>query len=487
MMRPLAVLAVLGQMTAGELAFKATFDESLAPFQLSSAGRYDGQQVSVKDGAMVLEDANHFYGVGAPVNFDGSDGLVVQYEVELTDGLSCGGAYVKLLEAPVDVSSFDDQTPFVIMFGPDKCGATDKVHFILRSQNQISKEWQEHHLKNGPRAVANKDPHLYTAVLKGDSLEILIDGDSAFQGNIMTDMEPPLTPEKEIDDPEDSKPSDWIDDPMMVDPEATKPDDWDEDAPRKIEDPDAEKPAGWLDDEPLNIPDPDASRPDDWDDDEDGKWEPPEISNPKCAKIGCGEWIRPIIDNPEYKGKWTAPKIDNPDYKGVWAPRKIPNPNYHDVVDFVKKSMKPIAAVVVDIWTTNKGITYDNVALGSSQADATSFASAFYEKKKLREEEEEKKKDAKKQKKLEKKLKSGAALLTRAQIILEDLLDAIKEKPQAAGASAVITLLSLIYLFFLRGGSPPKDDPVPAAAEKDKDEQDDDDDDGEKEKPPMAD
>lgn len=38
---------------------------------------------------------------------------------------------------------------------------------------------------------------------------------------------------------------------------------------------------------------------------------------------GCGEWVRPMIPNPKYKGKWYAPMIDNPAYKGEWKPRQI--------------------------------------------------------------------------------------------------------------------------------------------------------------------
>ncbi len=53
------------------------------------------------------------------------------------------------------------------------------------------------------------------------------------------------------------------------------------------------------------------------------------MPNPACeAAPGCGEWRRPTIANPAYKGKWTAPMIDNPDYIGEWKPRQIPNPNY---------------------------------------------------------------------------------------------------------------------------------------------------------------
>merc|ERR1739847_76968 len=82
-------------------------------------------------------------------------------------------------------------------------------------------------------------------------------------------------PAKTLDDPSDSKPSDWVDEAMIDDPEDKQPEDWDM---RK------------------KIDDPEATKPDNWDDDEDGEWEPPKI------------------DNPDYKGYWYAKRIDNPAY-----------------------------------------------------------------------------------------------------------------------------------------------------------------------------
>jgi calnexin len=60
----------------------------------------------------------------------GEDDFVVQYEVRLQEGLDCGGAYIKLLkdEADLDLKAIKDDTPYTIMFGPDKCGTTNKVH-----------------------------------------------------------------------------------------------------------------------------------------------------------------------------------------------------------------------------------------------------------------------------------------------------------------------------------------------------------------------
>lgn len=50
----------------------------------------------------------------------------------------------------------------------------------------------------------------------------------------------------------------------------------------------------------------------------DGEWEAPQIPNPKCETApGCGEWVRPMMTNPNYKGKWKPPMIDNPNYQVV--------------------------------------------------------------------------------------------------------------------------------------------------------------------------
>lgn len=70
-----------------------------------------------------------------PFNFDGKP-LAVQYEVKYEDGQECGGGYVKLLSANDEkVENFHDRTPYTIMFGPDKCGVSSKVHFIIRHKN----------------------------------------------------------------------------------------------------------------------------------------------------------------------------------------------------------------------------------------------------------------------------------------------------------------------------------------------------------------
>lgn len=235
----------------------------------------------------------------------------------------------------------------------------NKVHFIFKHKNPKTGEYEEKHLSSPPAARITKTTSLYTLMVRPDQyFEIKIDGDMVKNGSLLADFTPSVNPPKEIDDPKDKKPDDWVDQPRIPDPDATKPDDWDEDAPYEIVDEDAEKPSDWLDDEPSVIPDPEAEKPEDWDDEEDGDWIPPTVPNPKCDEAsGCGEWKPPMKKNPEYKGKWTAPYIDNPAYKGVWKPRKISNPAYFE--DKTPSNFEPMGAVsetrlqvVRDVWLT---------------------------------------------------------------------------------------------------------------------------------------
>ena len=55
--------------------------------------------------------------------------LPCRYEVRTQQTVSCGGAYLKLLTATEGFTpeTFNDKTPYTIMFGPDKCGPTGKV------------------------------------------------------------------------------------------------------------------------------------------------------------------------------------------------------------------------------------------------------------------------------------------------------------------------------------------------------------------------
>ncbi len=80
--------------------------------------------------AQVPEKSKH-YGLTSllPQPLKPSEGLVLQYEVKFADGHTCGGGYLKLLthKDGFRASQLKDDTPYSVMFGPDKCGAAGKV------------------------------------------------------------------------------------------------------------------------------------------------------------------------------------------------------------------------------------------------------------------------------------------------------------------------------------------------------------------------
>merc|ERR1739838_644986 len=270
------------------------------------------------------------------------------------------------------------------------------------------------------------------------------------KGTFEEDFEPPIQPPKEIDDPEDSKPDDWIDDEEMDDPEDSKPDDWDEDAPRRIKDPEKSMPECWHPDEKKKIQDPEAERPDDWDDEDDGEFEAPLVDNPLCTEeCGCEEWPQPMMLNPDYKGKWKAQRIPNPDYIGEWAKKKIPNPAYYEVTaDTIR--INDISHVALDIWTMSKNMGFDNILLGNDIEGADRFAQSTFSVKKALDE-----------KKAEKEAEENAAAKAEAEGWIGWAKQTVMQNPAAFGLSLLVVVITTIYFCFCSGD----DEEVPNPSE----------------------
>jgi len=240
--------------------------------------------------------------------------LVFQYSVKNEQRLSCGGGYFKLLPAGFDQEDFSGDTPYYVMFGPDMCGATKKVHVIFnyKGENFLIKQ-------NIP-CETDTYTHVYTLILRPDqTYTVLIDNVEKRSGSLLEDWD--FLPPKQIKDPNVSKPADWVDQARIPDPDAVKPEGWD--------------------DIPEQIADADAEQPDDWDSELDGEWEPPMIPNPEYQ----GEWVRPMIDNPAYQGPWVHPMIDNPDF--------AVDENIYRYTD--------IAAIGIEIWQVQAGSIFDNL------------------------------------------------------------------------------------------------------------------------------
>jgi len=279
------------------------------------AGTYATDRAAER-GLHTTQDAR-FYAISTKFakSFSNKDkNLVVQFSVKHQQNIDCGGGYLKILPESTDLANFNGDAAYNIMFGPDICGAGHRiVHFILnkRGENRL--------IKRNVNAENDEFTHTYTAVLnKDNTYAIYLDGEKKQDGKIEDDWN--ILPPKEINDPSKSKPSDWVDDPMMDDPTDKKPADWDA--------------------IPAEIADPDAKKPDDWDSDLDGEWEAPKIPNP------------------EYKGVWRAKRINNPNYKGPWTHPQIPNPEYKE--DNTLHQFDSNGVLGIEIWQVKAGTIFSN-------------------------------------------------------------------------------------------------------------------------------
>jgi len=239
--------------------------------------------------------------------------------------LTCGG-YIKLHPGDISQEKFNGDSKYFLMFGPDICGSTKRVH------NIINYKGENHLIEKTIKPESDESTHVYTLVLSPDqTYKVLIDQKEVSSGKIEDDWK--VLPPKKIKDPE-----------------AKKPEDWDERA--KIEDPNDKKPEDW-DNEPEYVDDPEAEKPEDWDDDMDGEWVPPKVANP------------------EYKGEWRAKLKDNPAYKGIWIHPEIDNPEYtHDDEIY---AFSDIGIVSFDLWQVKSGTIFDNIIVTDSLDEAKAF------------------------------------------------------------------------------------------------------------------
>merc|ERR1711975_213062 len=239
-----------------------------------------------------------------------------------------GGGYMKIGPKMDDATKFGDPTVYNIMFGPDKCGYTKRTHLIFQYKGKNVLKKSDLAYKQEGEGTS----HLYRMTLKPDNTVLVeIDEEEIYKGSLKEDWE--VLKPKEISDPDDKKPDDWVDDSMIDDPETKKPDDWVEE---------------------KRIVDSEAKKPDDWDDEEDGEWE------------------APMKDNPEYKGEWSVKRISNPEYKGIWEAKRIANPDYED--DDSLYAFEDFGFIGFDLWQVKGGTIFDNIIITDDKGEADAFA-----------------------------------------------------------------------------------------------------------------
>jgi len=348
-------LACVGSLTlvAGKIYFSETFDDdwesrwvksqwkesegTQGKFSLATGKWFKDEK---EDRGLQTAEDSKFFGMSASFDSFSNDGkeLIVQYQAKYEKDVECGGGYVKIGPKMDDPTKFGDPTVYNIMFGPDKCGYTKRTHLIFnyKGKNVLKKADLDY------KQEGEGTSHLYRMILKPDNtVRVEIDEEKIYEGSVKEDWE--VLKPKTIDDPEDKKPSDWVEDSMMDDPEDKKPDDWD--------------------------------------DEEDGEWE------------------APMKDNPAFKGEWSVKRISNPAYKGFWEAKKIDNPEYED--DNAVYKYADFGFIGFDLWQVKGGTIFDNVIICDDKAEADAFAAKWkalseVEKAAKKKEEEAKKEDDKK-------------------------------------------------------------------------------------------
>jgi len=369
MRRTLSYLGLVGA-ASGKIYFQETFgqgwesrwtaskwkeSEGTQGKFVASAGKWFKDEA--EDTGIQTSEDSKFYGMSASFDSFSNEGkdLIIQYQAKYEKDVECGGGYLKIGPKMDDPTTFGDPTPYNVMFGPDKCGYTKRTHLIFnyKGKNVLKKSDLSY------KQEGEGTSHVYRMALKPDNtVRVDIDDEKIYEGSLKEDWE--ILKPKEISDPDDKKPDDWVDDSMIDDPETKKPDDWVEE---------------------KRIVDSEAKKPDDWDDEEDGEWE------------------APMKDNPEFKGEWIAKRISNPAYKGFWEAKKIANPEYEDDDSVYKYS--DFGFIGFDLWQVKGGTIFDNVIITDDAAEADSFTKKWkelseVEKSKKKEEEDSKKADDKK-------------------------------------------------------------------------------------------
>ncbi|KAG0368502.1 Calreticulin family-domain-containing protein [Gamsiella multidivaricata] len=305
--------------------------DNLGKFALSSGTFHPNKDYA--QGLQTTED-HRFYSISAPfstVADNSKEDLIVQYTVKQEVAQECGGSYLKLLPEGYDAKTFNGDSEYAIMFGPDVCGPENRIHVIFnyKGKNYLTK-------KTHPVPRDNKT-HFYRLTVHPDQkYSLVVDGETQAD-HVSLEEHWEIYAPRTIPDPDDKKPADWVDEDQIEDPTHVKPENYDN--------------------IPRYIPDPDATQPEDWDSEADGDWEAPEITNPDFE-----EWGPKYIPNPEYKGEWKAKDIPNPEFK-----------------EDPELAHYKIGGIGFDLWQVKGGSIFDDVVVTSDAEVADKFMNQWKE------------------------------------------------------------------------------------------------------------
>lgn len=194
-------------LAAGEVYFKENFNadwkknwvhsksSNYAKFVWSPGWWY----VDSSDNGLITLNLTTNYAISSkfPSFSSNSKPLIIQYTLRNHQKIECSGAYIKILNNRFDPKSFNNETPYLIMFGPDICDNVYKCHIILPYNN---KNWSITRLIDVPK---DRLTHQYTLIINPDfSVVYLLDNEEVFRGSLKEDfgIEGVLEEKYEIDD-----------------------------------------------------------------------------------------------------------------------------------------------------------------------------------------------------------------------------------------------------------------------------------------------
>ncbi|EAY04982.1 Calreticulin family protein [Trichomonas vaginalis G3] len=128
-----------------------------------------------------------------PINITEKD-FVLQYEMRAEFAFTCSGAYIKLFAGDFDPTKLTNETNYALMFGPDRCSSSKKVHFILNEFNRSPYKFKQLVMQDPPIPFDDTMTHLYTLIIrKNGTYSILIDNVPAKNGAFDHKLRVPLS------------------------------------------------------------------------------------------------------------------------------------------------------------------------------------------------------------------------------------------------------------------------------------------------------
>ncbi|KAF9925865.1 hypothetical protein BGZ65_007527, partial [Modicella reniformis] len=200
----------------------SSFKEDLGKFVLSSGTFHPNKEYA--QGLQTSQD-HRSYSISTPfstVADNSKEDLIVQYTVKQEVTQECGGSYLKLLPEGYDPKTFNGDSEYAIMFGPDICGPENRVHVIFnyKGKNYLTK-------KHAPVPKDNRT-HFYRLTVHPDQKYSLIVDDDVKADHVLLEEDWDIYGPRTIPDPEDKKPEDWVDTKEIEDPTHVKPANYDD-------------------------------------------------------------------------------------------------------------------------------------------------------------------------------------------------------------------------------------------------------------------